>query len=922
MKKNFKNLLKDTKLPYSKDAKGNLQWIGGSAEAPLIVTTYYDGILRRELVGGKSAKQADLYRKFNGIGVTLTNDLQEKIDRIKSLGFRVENQFAVTDFAYQLFIASLLPELRSHLTTDLLNIQDPETFTVAETACQTLLRNKKFDDAFIEAVTIAYAWLDTLNPGVPRAIRSTAPSEDGAEFSGSGKYSTKLKKYGVGEAIDSIHACFISRFNRGALHYQFSAKQAFGEDLAILSFGVMVQDMDTRIDCAGTLFSADTASKHRGFMELNATYGLGEAVVSGRVSSDVWIFAKKPLRNDKKSLITFKLGDKQERFDGQWHENTADERARKCMNDEVATKIALGGLLLADLFRHLDPDSEESDFEVAMNLDSEAIILTQQRAVTTLFREPIHTKFDLAGRSLDGIETDDLRNHGLLKDQGINAGIPGIVHGVTLSLFGEGPAFKAAFPAQFRAKRAEIYAQYGANVNIILVTAMTFPWMEPYMELCAACVTSRGGKNDHTPIWCKEHGLPCSVSVKEAATKLLDKQMVTYYGVDESPIFYTGRQQYTLTTTKLVGLTKSPIPIRLIMSDANNARQVWSQSYFPELNIGMGSGLVRWEMLASKLGVHPMAIINYGTLEQDFLQLVPKGMMTHDEALLHAKEVKEFIDQAAKGYDSPIQWYIQSLAREIAGIVSPFYTDDINEPMVVRLPDFKTNEHADLRGGRAYEPIEENPMLGERGAGKYLSNYKTAFTQIDLVALATVINDMGYHNIHIEVPFVRTTTEMTAVKAMIEEAGITIPIDMMFELPVNVSRAIDFFQVSHGGQIGSNDLLQLEFGLDRSGGYITDDHIEHLKFRIQKLISRRNRHQIDNNTVFHLGLCGNLPSTDARFANWLASSGIEEFSVTPDALIPALLGVTGDSPEGKQTVTTFLGDGSVLVNGEAVMSAV
>lgn len=918
MQKKFKTLLAATKLPYAVE-NNELLWIGGSEEQPWIVTTMFEGILNKEWVGGKAAKQADIYRKLKGIGV-VDPKVVDLIEKIKNLAIDAENQFAVTDFAYQNFVRPLMPQLKAALDRTKFNAKKTETFTLAEENCQALLKQTDFTSEFEEAIKIAFTWLDGKNPGVPRAVRSTAPSEDGGEFSGSGKYSTKLRQFGFEEVKNSIKACFVSRFNRGALHYQFMAPHAFGEDLASLSFAVMIQDMDHRIDVAGTLFTADTQSNHRGFVEINATYGLGEAVVSGRVSSDTWIFAKTPLRKNLDGLIKFKLGEKQERFDGQWKPNTTDDRNRKCMGDQIATEIATAGVYLADLFRILDPESQESDFEMAINLDTVRKIITQQRAITTLKNEPIHKKFELKGLSVDGEENDELGKYSLLKDQGINAGITGITHGVVISLFGEGPEFKANFEKLFAEKRAAIAQKFGDEVGVILVTAMTYPWMEPSMEQTVACITTRGGKNDHTPIWCKEHGLPCAVSVKEA-TKLPDGEMITYYGVGDMPMFYKGRQQYSLTETKLEGLKPSPVPIRLIMSDAATARIVCGQSYFPDLNIGMGSGLVRWEMIAAKLRVHPMAVINYETLEKDFIALVAKGMMTHDDALRTAKDVKEFIKSESKGFENPIDWYTKSLAKEIAGIVSPYYTDHINEPMVIRLPDFKTNEHADLLGGRAYEPIEENPMLGDRGAGKYLGDYSKAFTAMDLKALAYVINDMGYENIHIEVPFVRTPQEMQQVSAMVKAAGIHIPLDMMIELPVNISRAYDFFPVSDGGQIGSNDLLQLELGLDRSGGTITDWHVEHLKHRITKLINRRNKYQEKNNKHFHLGLCGNLPSTDPKFAKWLADSGIEEFSVTPDALIPALLGVTGEKPEGKQTITTFLSDGGVLVNGEAVLEA-
>lgn len=916
MKEQFSQLISTTKLPYGMDGE-NLAWIGGAADAPWIVTTHSSNITNREFVGGKSAKQAILYRNFYGVGMQLKTELLEKIERVKGLGFAVENQFAITDFYYQTFISSILPELRQYLDRSLFDKAKPATFTQAEGLCQALVQQTAFSEEFTEAVTIAYSWLDEKNPDAPRAVRSTAPSEDGGQFSGSGKYSTTLKVFGLDNIIQSIKSSFVSRFNRGAIHYQFLAPDAFGEDLAILSFATMIQDMDEHIDVAGTLFTADTQSKHPGFVEINATYGLGEAVVSGRVSSDSWMYAKRPLRIGKDGLIHFALGEKQEKYLGSWIANNQDDRARKCMNDNVAEKIALGGVLLGDIFREIDIDSKESDFEIAVNLQKDRKILTQQRAITTLASEPVHKKFALDDLDNDGEENDALRNVLIFKNQGINAGVPAIVHGAVVAIFGEGDAFMKSFEKVFEEKCAAIYKKYGEKTGIILVTGMTYPWMEPCMEQTVACITTRGGKNDHTPIWCKEHGLPCAVSVKEAI-KLADGTIITYYGVGDQPAFYEDRQAFTLTTTKLEGLKASPIPIRLIMSDARTARQVCMQSYFPLLNIGMGSGLVRWEMIATKLRVHPMAIINHDSLQKDFLALVPQGIMQHDEALREAADVSDFIEKASAGYESPVHWYVQSLAREIAGIVSPYYTDDINQPMVIRLPDFKTNEHANLMGGVAYEPKEENPMLGDRGAGKYLGNYQTAFTEMDLKALAYVINEMGYHNIHIEVPFVRTTAEMTAVTAMIKDAGIDMPVDMMFELPVNVSRAIDFFKVANGGQIGSNDLLQLEFGLDRSGGYITQDHIEHLKFRIQKLLSRRNRHNDENKANFHMGLCGNLPSTDAAFAQWLSQSGINEFSVTPDALIPALLGVSGETPEGKQTVTNFKSDGSVWVNGELV----
>lgn len=907
-------------VQHAFDAKGNLLWAGGTAEQPWIVTTHHPGILNKEWVGGKSAKQADLYRKLNALDPEMSPKAVEITNKLKDLNVKVENQYAITDFAYQIFIAPLLTQLQTNLDRQVLDLRDNESFSTAEEKCQDLLRQQEFSAEFVAAVQLANEWVEKLNPGAPKAVRSTAPSEDGGEFSGSGKYSTKLRMLDFDAVLDAIKACFISRFNRGALHYQFSAPHAFGEDLASLSFAVMVQDMRHTIDVAGTIFTADTQSNHPGFVELNMTYGLGEAVVSGRVSSDAWMYAKRPLRSGKDGLIHFHLGEKQERFDGQWKPNTADESARKCMNDEMASKFALAGVLLGDLFRELDPASVESDLEAAANFQSDTIIITQQRAITTLKHEPVHKKFDLDGLSENGETSDSLRNAVLLQGQGINAGIAGISHGVVISLFGEGPEFKKNFEKNFNKKRNEIAAKYGKEVGVILVTAMTYPWMEPSMEQTVACITTRGGKNDHTPIWCKEHGLPCAVSVKEA-TKLPDAEMITYYGVGDMPSFFMGRHQYTLTATKLEGLKPSPIPIRLIMSDADTARLTCMRAYFPDLNIGMGSGLVRWEMIAAKLRVHPMSVVNFDTLKQDFLKLVAQGRMTKEDALHAAEDVTEYIRSAAKNL-SPVDWYTKALAREIAAIVSPFYTDDINQPMVIRLPDFKTNEHADLLGGRAYEPVEENPMLGDRGAGKYLGDYQKAFLTMDLKALAYVINEMGYTNIHIEVPFVRTPAEMEAVCKLVKDSGIDIPLDMMFELPVNISRAADFCKVADGGQIGSNDLLQLELGLDRSGGDITEWHIEHLKHRIEKLIHRCNVYQNETNKEFHLGLCGNLPSTNPEFAKWLAEAGIDEFSVTPDALIPALLGVTGETPEGKQTITTFTSKGEILVNGELVEEGV
>lgn len=578
------------------------------------------------------------------------------------------------------------------------------------------------------------------------------------------------------------------------------------------------------------------------------------------------------------------------------------------MPNEMATALATTGMLLGDLFRELDAESIESDLEAAVNFQTNTIIITQQRAITTLKHTPIHKKFTLDGLNEDGEETDELRDSILLKGQGINAGIPSITHGVIISIFGEGPEFKKTFEKTFNQKRKEVFEKYGDSVGVILVTAMTYPWMEPSMEQTVACVTTRGGKNDHTPIWCKEHGLPCAVSVKGAPEALVDGALITYYGVGDSPAFYNGRHQYSITETKLEGLKASPIPIRLIVSDASTARSVCMRSYFPSLNIGRGSGLVRWEMLATKLRVHPLAVMNHNTLAHDYLQLVNQGRMTREEALKIAGDVTEFIKAEAKNLD-PVEWYTMALAKEIAGIVSPYYTDDIEEPMVIRLPDFKTNEHADLLGGRAYEPVEENPMLGDRGAGKYLGAYQKAFIEMDLKALSYVINDMGYTNINIEVPFVRTPDEMLAVAKMVKDSGIDIPLQMMFELPVNVSRATDFFKTADGGQIGSNDLLQLEFGLDRSGGDILPWHIEHLQFKIKELIEKRNAEKPN----FHLGLCGNLPSTNPEFAKWLVEAGIDEFSVTPDALIPALLGVSGESPEGKQSITIVTTSGEIIV---------
>jgi pyruvate,water dikinase len=573
--KNFNKMEKKpfevkTSLPFGVDDQGNLTWIGGSEDNPWIVTTSTEIITDAKLVGGKSAKQARLFRNINAVGVEMPQDICDKIEQAKELGVKVENQFAVTIFAYEAFIAPHMSKLQVILDRDNLDPQKPETFDVAEQACQEIMNSTDFSTEMIEAITIAFQWLDYLNPDAMRAVRSTAPSEDGASFSGSGKYTTFLEVKGADDVIKKIKSCFVSRFNTAALSYQFDAPEAFGEDLASLTFAVMVQDM-SKIISAGTMFSACTQSGHTGFIEINSNYGLGESVVSGKVSSDSWIFNKRTLSEGFDGLVEFKLGEKQEYYwAGKYHTTDPERRSSQSISNRNAVRITKIGILLSDVFRFLDKDSLQSDFEWALTGNKE-IIITQQRAITTLSKkqDPVYETYELKGLK-DGEESQELKSRLIMKN-GINAGVLKIVRGVVIKLLGEGEEFVKNFGNEFGKELVRIKSKFGEDTPVILVTHMTYPWMERYMALCKACVTTRGGQNDHTPIWCKEHGLPAAVSVKKA-DKLPTDTWITYYGCDSVPYFYNERVEYSVSRLPLVGLKPSPIPIRLILSNPETAR--------------------------------------------------------------------------------------------------------------------------------------------------------------------------------------------------------------------------------------------------------------------------------------------------------------------------------------------------------------
>jgi len=767
--------------------------------------------------------------------------LGEMIQNIESIGIKVPNGFAITTNAYHDFIKfNNLDEKIIDLVSNLDENNLPELRRVGAEVRQ-LIRNGKFPEDLQNEIRNKYKLLSETygQDMIDVAVRSSATAEDLPDASFAGQQETFLNVRGSETILEAVRNCFASLFTDRAISYRNTFKYNHFD----VALSVCVQKM-VRSDMAasGVAFSLDPESGFKDVVVVNASYGLGEMIVQGAVSPDEFIIFKPSLEKGYSSIIEKKIGNKDKKMIyGEDHGKltktvsiSEEQKEKFSITDKQALEIAKWVSSIEKYYTALKGKWCPMDVEWAIDGITNELYIVQARP------ETIHSQKKT--KKLVEYHVDS---------EGKKPSVIGIA-------VGDGLAF------------GEVNIMHTLDGNIdesnfiegsVLVTDMTDPDWEPIMKKASAIITNKGGRTCHAAIVAREMGLPAIVGCRNATDILKAKQKVTVSCAEgDSGFVYDGYVDYEKTETSLEDLPKVATPIMLNVASPDIA---FKFSHLPNA----GVGLAREEFIINNyIKVHPLALLKHKELG--------------DEKL--SKEIKKIIS----GYDDEETFFVKRLSYGIARIASSFYPNKV----IVRLSDFKSNEYYNLLGGSYFEPKEENPMIGWRGASRYYSNeYEEAFG-MEIKAIKRVREKMGLDNVVVMIPFCRTVDELLKVYKVMEKYGLKrgekgLEVYLMAELPSNIFMADEFAKHIDGFSIGSNDLTQLTLGLDRDSAlvaHIYDERNTAVKRAISHLI------KVGKENGVKVGICGQGPSDFPDFAEFLVEEGIDSISVTPDSLLKTL----------------------------------
>jgi len=757
--------------------------------------------------------------------------LGEMIGNLAKLGVSVPGGFATTADAFKQFIAQsgLAERIQKKLAT--LNVDDVDALTQAGAEIRGWVIDTPLIPAFDKAVREAYAKLckDVGNPNTSVAVRSSATAEDLPDASFAGQQETFLNVSGADDVIHKVKEVFASLYNDRAIAYR--VHHGFAHEDVLLSAGVQLM-VRSDVGASGVLFTLDTESGFRDAVFVTASYGLGEMVVQGAVNPDEFYVYKPTLKAGKPAILRRQIGAKQQRM---VYSSKPGERVRieeVPANDRAAFSISDADV--HELARQSLIIEQHygcpMDIEWAKDGNTGKVYIVQARPETVKSRSRATQieRFHLKARG-------PVLAEGRAIGQKIGAGKARIIR--------------------------SLKDMNRVEPGDVLVADMTDPDWEPVMKRAAAIVTNRGGRTCHAAIIARELGVPAVVGTGNALEAISDGAEVTVSCAEgDTGTIYSGKLDFEKVTADLAQMP--PAPLKIMMNVANPER-AFDFAMLPNA----GVGLARLEMIiASHIGIHPKALLEYAA--QD-------------------KETKARIDAKIAGYADPVQFYVDRLAEGIATITAAFAP----HPVIVRLSDFKSNEYANLIGGKRYEPHEENPMIGFRGASRYVDpSFKAAFA-LECRAMKKVREEMGLTNAWVMIPFVRTLDEGRKVVEVLAENGLKqgndgLKIIMMCELPSNALLAEEFLDIFDGFSIGSNDLTQLTLGLDRDSSIVA--HLfDERDAAVKKLLSLAIKTARAKGK--YVGICGQGPSDHPDLAQWLLDQGIESVSLNPDTVVDTWL---------------------------------
>ena len=767
--------------------------------------------------------------------------LGQMISALTKEGILIPDGFAVTADAYWHFIDH--NNLRTRINELLIpvNLGDVQGLQKAGEQVRALIKGGTMPDDLRAEITQAYAQLsqEYAQTACDVAVRSSATAEDLPDASFAGQQETFLNVSGDDELIKRVIDCMASLFTDRAIAYRI--QKGFAHDEIALSVGVQKMIRSDR-SVSGVAFSLDTESGFKDIVMIEASYGLGESIVQGLVVPDEYMVFKTTFNKGFYPLIKKRLGSKEEKIVYDQKGGTKivpvseSEREQYCLTDEEIAQLTRDVIIIENHYSDKKDGWCPMDVEWAKDADDGKIYIVQSRP------ETVHSVQERTRvMRLFSLQTKDAPIlQGLSIGQAIVTGTVRMVKSLD-----EAGDIKA---------------------DDIIVTEMTDPDWVPLMKQAAGIITDRGGRTCHAAIVSRELEVPALVGTQDATTVLKDGQTVT---IDCSKggrgVVYDGKLPFEVQEVALNELPKLDTKVMVNIAEPSRALHV---SMLPT----DGVGLARIEFIINNaIKIHPMALVHPGKVTDS--------------------KVREQIKERTKGYEDKKQYFIDSLARGVAMIAAAFYPRQV----IVRMSDFKTNEYRNLIGGTFFEPVEENPMLGFRGAFRYYNpRYQDAFA-LECAAMKKVREDMGLDNVTLMIPFVRTPQEGKKVLDVMAQYGLKkgengLKIIMMCELPTNVILIDEFSKIFDGFSIGSNDLTQMTLGVDRDSGLMAelfDERDEAVMRFVKQAIEGAHR---NNRSI---GFCGQAPSDYPDFAQFLLKNKIDSLSLSPDTVIPFLLRCAG-----------------------------
>lgn len=765
--------------------------------------------------------------------------LGEMYTNLTPKGVNIPNGFAITAYAYRYLLEQTWAQEKIKEILSDLNTEDMDNLAERGAKVRRLIKNLEFPDDLRKAIIDSYKKMEEMyGKNIDVAVRSSATAEDLPDASFAGQQETYLNIYGYEEIIEACKKCFASLFTNRAISY----RQDKGFDHFEVALSITIQRMvRSDLACSGVMFSIDTESWFKDAVFLTGSYGLGENVVQWAVNPDEWYIFKPTLREGKRPILSKKVGEKAIKMIYTNDSRTptknipvpAADRKKLVLTDDEVLNLAKQVLIIEDHYSEKKWKFCPMDTEWAKDGKTGELFIVQARP------ETVHSNQDA-----NVLKTYELQGKWKVLIEGRAVG----------EKIGNGKAHvikDVADIGEFKAWE-------------VLVTDMTDPDWEPIMKIASAIVTNRGGRTCHAAIISRELGIPCVVWTNEGTEVLKDGQDITVdcSSGSEGKV-YEGLIDFKINEVNLSNLPKTKTHITMNIATPDTA---FEKSFIPN----DGVGLAREEfVISSYIKVHPLALLHFDELKDE--------------------KVKKEIEEMTAWYKNKADFFIDKLAEWVSMIAAAVYPKRV----ILRLSDFKSNEYANLLWGKDFEPKEDNPMIGWRGASRYYSEqYKEAFW-LECKWVLKVREEMGLTNLDVMIPFPRTVDEAKKVVATMAEYGLKqgdngLKVMGMCEIPSNVILAEEFLEVFDGFSIGSNDLTQLLLGVDRDSELVAsvyDERNPAVKKMIKQVID------VCNAKWKYVGICGQAPSDYLDFAEFLVECGIQSMSLNPDTVIKTTLAV-------------------------------